>query len=130
MSRLPNSTTDFVVPVDGVGSFSFAKKKFSDQIAIESEYNRLTEGQDTVTTFLWNIATATANLKVLTVSAPPNWDVEELDPEDPESYIKLMKVWGALRDKQAAFRQGAKPAVEGIGEAPIPDVGVLVPPQV
>ncbi|HCE08542.1 MAG TPA: hypothetical protein DEQ40_08070 [Oxalobacteraceae bacterium] len=130
MSRLPNSTTDFVVPVDGIGTFSFAKKSLRDQIAIESEYNRLTEGQDNVTTFLWNIASATASLKVLTIAAPHGWDVDALDPEDPESYINLMKVWGALRDKQASFRQAGKPAVQGEGQAPISDAGVLVPAQV
>lgn len=120
MSRIPNAATDFVVPVDGIGVFTFAKKSLRDQFAIEAEYSRLTEGLDSVTTFLWNIATATSTLVVLTVSAPPGWDIETLDPEDPESYLKLMKVWGALRDKQAAFRQAAKKPGEGEGQGAVP----------
>lgn len=115
MARLPNATTDFVAPVDGVGTFTFAKKSFRDQVAIEVEYARLTEGVETVTNFLYNIATAMATLTVLTVTAPDGWDINALDPEDDESYMKLMKVWGALRDKQSAFRKAAKPGSEGAG---------------
>lgn len=125
MSRLPQST-DFVVPVDGIGAFTFAKKSLRDTIAIEAAYNRFTEGQDNVTTFLWSISSAVAILQVLTVSAPPGWDLDALDPEDPDSFTKLMKVWGALRDKQASFRKGTAAPVAGSGEAPGSESGVLV----
>lgn len=116
MNRIPNAATDFTVPVEGVGEFTFGKKGIRDQFAIEAEYSRLTEGMDIVTNFLWNIATAFANLKILTVKAPDGWDLETLDPEDGDSYRKLMLVWGALRDKQATFRKKPEPVGESQGE--------------
>lgn len=119
MARIPNSATDFVVPVDGIGTFTFAKKTMRDQIAIEVEYSRLTEGIETVTNFLWNLASSVSVLKVLTVTAPDGWNLDALDPEEPESYDKLMKVWSALRDKQASFRKGN----QGDGAAPGAEAG-------
>lgn len=115
MARIPDAATDFVVPVDGVGEFTFGKKTIRDQFAIETEYSRLTEGTESVTNFLHNIAVAFSNLKVLTVTAPKDWDLEGLDPDDSDSYMKLMLVWGALRDKQAAFRKGPKPVGQTAG---------------
>lgn len=116
MARIPNAVTDFVVPVEGVGEFTFAKKSIRDQFAIETEYSRLTEGYESVTNFLHNLATAVSNLTVLTVTAPDGWDVFALDPDDSDSYMKIMKVWGALRDKQVAFRKG--PQADGQAAGP------------
>lgn len=112
-----DGTTDFVVTVDGIGTFSFAKKTMRSQISIQTEYSRLTEGVETPTNFLANIASAMACLKVQTVSAPDGWDIMTMDPEDSESYQSIMKVWGALRDKQATFRarSGAKPQGDSTG---------------
>lgn len=118
MARIPNAATDLTVPVEGIGTFTFAKKTMRDQIAIEVEYSRLTEGVETVTNFLWNLATAISVLKVMTVTAPDGWDLDGLDPEDAESYAKLMQVWGALRDKQASFRKGTAAVSESAGEGP------------
>lgn len=118
MARLA-STTDLVVPVDGIGTFTFAKKAMRDMFAIETEFARLTEGVEEVHNFLFNVATAFANLKVLTVTAPDDWDLDALDPEEGESYMKLMQVWGALRDKQTSFRKAAAEGREGAGAGPI-----------
>jgi hypothetical protein len=109
------SDTDFVLPVEGIGNFTFAKKNMRIQMAIECEYARLTEGIETVTPFLHVVSTALSNLAVLTVAAPPGWDLEELDPEDSDSYEKLLKVWGVLREKQATFRKGAADNSAGAG---------------
>jgi hypothetical protein len=125
MARLP-SATDLVVPVDGIGVFTFSKKTMRDQFAIESEYSRLTEGVDTVTSFLWNMANAFANLLVLTVTAPEGWDLESLDPEDAEDWNKLQAVWSALRDKQLSFRKSAKAGGEVPGPGTVKVDGVLV----
>lgn len=109
--RRPNPVTDFVVDADGVGRFVFARKTLLDGIAIECEFTRLTEGLEDVPAYLGMLAAAMSNLKVLTVSAPADWDLAKMDGEDEETYAKLIKVWGALRDKQESFRR--KPGVDG-----------------
>lgn len=120
MSRAP-SPTDFVVTVDGIGTFTFAKKSFRDQLAISAEFARLTEALPIVPDYLAMVASPMAALRVLTVVAPNDWDIDALDPEDSESYTKLMKVWGALRDKQASFRRVAAPRSEETGQGPLKD---------
>ncbi|MDP3327205.1 hypothetical protein [Parvibaculum sp.] len=129
MARLP-SQNDFVVTVDGIGVFTFAKKGMRDQFAIEAEYSRLTEGVETVTDFLWSAANSFANLKVLTVSAPDGWNLEGLDPDDSNDWERLTKVWSALRDKQLSFRKAAQEGGEKPGARPPKDDGVLVPKEV
>ena len=129
MARLP-STTDIVVPVDGIGVFTFAKKTMRDQFAIESEYSRLTEGVETVTEFLWSAANSFANLKVLTVSAPEGWNLEGLDPDKAEDWEKLKRVWSALRDKQLSFRKTAQVGSEKPGPGTVEDDGVLVSKEI
>lgn len=116
MARVPNSTTDVPVEVEGVGTFVFAvKRTLRDQCAIEAEFARLTEGVDTVTAFLGGLATMMAELKVLTVDSPAGWNLDDMDPLEADSYSKLMAVWSAFRDKQAMFRKGLAKPGEGRG---------------
>jgi hypothetical protein len=129
MARLPNRT-DFTVPVEGIGAFTFAKRSLRDELAIGSEYSRLTEGVDTPTPWLEAVAGWIAALKVLTVEAPKGWNIDELDPLDPETYAKLRKVHAALREKEGSFRRpggaGGKADGQGVGS----DDGVRVPAPV
>jgi hypothetical protein len=99
------SPSDLVVPVEGVGEFRFAQKNLRIQMEIEAEYCRLTEGIDLVTTYFGNLASAMAELRVLLVKGPDAWDLDAMDPEESDTYAKIFKVWGALRDKQQSFRK-------------------------
>src|SRR5882724_425224 len=99
MSRNPSST-DFVLTVDDIGTFTFAKRSMRDQFRVQAEHARLTEGVSPVPDDLDLAATAVATLKVFTVAAPDGWDVDSLDPLDPESYVKLMAVFGAFRARE------------------------------
>lgn len=122
--------TDFYVPVEGVGQFRFGKRMMRDEMRINVEYSRLTEGIETPTSYLDLVATWMSTLKVLTVEAPAGWDVDEMDPLDDDTYAKLMKVFTALREKEGSFRRSANKAVAQAGAANSEVAGVLVPPQV
>lgn len=126
----PAAATDFHVPVDGIGTFSFAKRTLRDELRIGAEYSRLTEGVETPSAWLSIVAGWISVLKVLTVAAPAGWDIEAMDPLDQETYDKLREVHEALREKERSFRQ-AKAEVGQAARAGDREVDrVLVPAQV
>lgn len=123
--------TGLLVNVEGIGPFVFDKRTMRNQIAIECEYSRQTEGLTHPTPFLGNLATRMADLMVLTVTAPKGWmpaDLMEKDAWDEDTYAQIEKVWGALRDKEAEFRRRLQtaPAGEAAGEQD----ELVVPPAV
>lgn len=103
------SNTDFHVDVEGVGRFRFAHRKMGDQLLINREYSLIVNGV-TPTEWLDSLASALSTLRVLTVEAPEDFVLDELDPLEDDSYTKIFKVWGALREKETSFRQGKKGA--------------------
>lgn len=111
MSRIP-SNTDFQISVDGIGTFTFGRRRMRDEMAIAAEFSRLTEGVETPTPYLASVAGWVSTLKILTVEAPEGWDMDEMDPLDDDTYAKLVKVHTALRDKERSFRSGSKQEVE------------------
>ncbi len=122
--------TDFHVTVEGVGTFSFARRTMRDELRLSAEYSRITEGADPVPQWFDFIATAIAALKVLTVSAPDGWDVDQMDPLDDTTYDRITSVFRALREKEGSFRRGANGPSQGSGAPRGADAGVLVPQQV
>jgi hypothetical protein len=126
----PAEATDFFVEVPSVGTFSFAKRMLRDELRISAEYSRVTEGVETPTAWLQLVGGWYAALKVLTVTAPLGWDIDNLDPLDQESYTKLRTVHAALREKEQSFRTGASQAVQAPRPGDGDVAGVLVPAQV
>lgn len=117
--------TDFWVDVEGVGNFRFAKRTMRDELRIETEYSRLTEGVATPTDYLALVARWMSTLGVLTVSAPAGWDIEAMDPLEDTTYSKLSRVFDALREKEGSFR---RPATQGgAGPRPGDEPGSSVP---
>jgi hypothetical protein len=104
MSNAPGSK-QFVVDVDGVGVFTFARRNMRTELAIAAEFSRLSEGIASPTAFLETVGGWIATLKVLTLKAPDGWDLDELDPLDDASYAHLMNVHAALRAKEDSFRR-------------------------
>lgn len=125
MARAP-SNTDYLVPVDGIGNFTFARRRLRDELAIAAEFSRLTEGVETPTPFLESVAGWVSTLKVLTVKAPDDWNIDEMDPIESDTYDKLMRVHAALREKEGSFRSGTKQASEAQRTGDVADAGVLV----
>lgn len=118
MARTPKPT-DFQVTVEGIGTFTFMRRRMREEMAISAEYSRLTEGVEVPTVWLDNVAGWISQLGVLTVHAPAGWtlDLDELDPEDQDTYERLVKVHRALREKEKSFRTGRAAASETSGEA-------------
>lgn len=117
MKRTPKET-DFVVPVEGIGTFTFARRTMRDEIDIQREYARIVDGV-TPTAWLEAVGGWMSVLTALTVRAPTGWDIESMDPTDDETYSKLSRVYESLRDKERSFRR--KPTeqseVSGAGES-------------
>lgn len=108
--------TDFVVKVEGVGSFTFGRRTMKDEIGIQVEYARLLDGVEP-TAWLQAVCGWLSVFKVLTVRSPEGWDLDELDPLDDETYAKMNRVYEALVDKERSFRRGKDEAGEGRGGA-------------
>lgn len=114
----PASATDFSHEVEGIGTFVFGRRRMEDQLKIEVEYSRITEGVKP-TPWLDNLATWLSTLRVLTVREPENFNAAELDPLDDDVYGKIHKVFLALRAKEDSFRRKPAPAGEGSGAAAV-----------
>lgn len=128
MARRPHPT-DFTVPVDGIGTFTFGRRKMADEMKIQVEYARMIDGTQP-TQWLSLVAGWISALMVLTVKAPDGWDLDELDPLDDESYAKLKRVYDALMQKEQSFRSGHGKAREGERAGSGEDGAVLVPQEV
>lgn len=102
MSRKPQPT-DFAVPVEGIGTFTFGRRTMADEFAIQRRFADLAGGTDH-TDWLNIVGGWVSALTVLTVRAPEDWNIDEMDPLDPEVYAKLKKVFDALRDQEDSFR--------------------------
>lgn len=96
---------DFQIQVEGLGSFTFARRTMRDEFAIAAEYSRLTEGVQTPTDFLHYYARAFSTIKVLQVVGPDGWNVDQLDPQEDASYAQMIGVFDALRAQEADFRR-------------------------
>lgn len=123
------SSSDFPVEVQGLGTFIFGYRKLNDELRIQVEYARITESVP-ATVWLFNLATYISTLRVLLVKAPSGWDLDELDPLDDDSFIQLERVFAALRAKEDSFRPKLAKAGKEPGKTDVPDDGVLVPTEV
>lgn len=128
MNRMP-AKGDFSVPVGKLGTFTFARRSMEDEIKIQVEYARMIEGVEP-TAWLSITCNWLATLKVLTVSAPSGFDVNDLDPLDEEVYVNMRDAYNALREKELSFRRKSGKAGEGERQAPVGDDGVLVSDKV
>ena len=107
--------TTFEEHVEGIGSFTFARRTMRAEFRINAEYARLTEGVSPVPDQLHVSADAVATLKILTVKAPDGWNIDDLDPLETDSYVKILTVWRALRAREDAFRKSNKSGVKAEG---------------
>lgn len=122
--------TDFILDVEGVGSFRFAKKTYGDHIQMRAEQSRIVGANPGDDRELVGHGMIVSHYKVLMVTCPAGWeDIEAMDmTEKPEIEQQIMDVHFALREKLDSFREPRKSAAisESAGEAGLPDDGVLV----
>lgn len=126
--RAPSST-DFTVNVENIGEFSFAQRQMRDELKIQAEFRRLTEGLDDPGDDLEMVARIMSVLKVLMVMAPTEqWqDLDKLDPLEPDTYACLIRIYDALRDQERSFRRKPEQGGATSGPAAGEVSGVLVP---
>lgn len=124
MSRRPQPS-DFIVDVEGVGSFTFAKRTMKDEIDIQVEYARLIQGVEP-TEWLSRVGGWISTLKVLTVRAPAEWDLDDMDPLDEKVYEDMLLVYLALRAKEDSFRRKPGTGSEEGGQVKGQDNRLLV----
>lgn len=122
--------TDFTINVKSAGQFRFARRTMRDEFHIGAEYSRLTEGVDTPTPWLDQMASMVSQLKVLAVSTPSDWDIDIMDPLDDETYRKISDVYTALRLKESSFRQRNDAKSEESGQGSGEDAPVLVQEEI
>jgi hypothetical protein len=120
----------FVVDVDGVGHFVFRNRVMRDEFKIEAEIARLTEGVPEPTPMLTAMANTVAPLKVLAVEVPEGWDIDAMDPLDPEVFGRLAAVRKALAEKEKFFRSERRAPGAATGQGATADGTVVVPPKV
>lgn len=128
MARRPH-ITDYHVQVEGIGQFTFARRKLADEVSIQVEYARILDGVQP-TEWLALVGGCLSALRVLTVRAPEDWDIDELDPLEDESYAKLMQVHAALVSKERSFRRKPTDTGEADGQGNGPVGGVLVSEEI
>ncbi len=121
--------TDYPVIIDGIGTFSFARRRMADEIKIQVEYARLIDGVEP-TQWLSIVSTWIATFKVLTVKAPDDWDIDELDPFADDTYSKMKLVFDALTAKEQSFRQPNGKGSQISGPVNVGNDGILVSEKV
>ena len=119
MARKPNDT-DFIVKAPGIGTFTFARRTMRDEIAIQVEFARIIDGVEP-TSWLQAVGGWISVFRVLTVRAPEEWDIDGMDPTDPETYAKMRQVYEALSEKEGTFRRKPEPSSEAVGARTAPD---------
>lgn len=97
----------YEVPVEGIGTFTFRKREMLDQVKIQAEASRMTDGP-VDDPGLRRFTHALATLLRLTVLAPAGWAPLAIDPLDSEGTEKLWLVHDAMRDAEERFRKGAE----------------------
>lgn len=99
------SPGDFSVAIEGLGHFVFGRRTMRDEFAVAAEFARLTEGEADPESRLAYLARAFAAIKVLMVSGPNGWRVDDLEPQEDASYTQLEQVYDSLLVKEADFRK-------------------------
>jgi len=98
----------FIVPVDGVGEFTFRRRRLRDGLMIQREYSDIIGACLTPVEGFQAAANWVATLRVMTVKGPPGWDLEAMDPDDNGDVLKMASVYGALRAREDGFRSGSE----------------------
>ncbi len=113
MARRPHET-DFKIAVEGVGTFIFARRRMADEVAIQVEFARIISGVEP-TAWLSAVGGWISVFKVLTVLAPPDWNIDEMDPSDDETYAKMSRVYDELIEQERSFRRKPEQVREAAG---------------
>ncbi|MFZ4538517.1 hypothetical protein [Propionivibrio sp.] len=123
--------TDFLIDLEGVGKFRFARRTFNDRIKIRGEIAVMSrdfgDDLDTVAE-----VTVLAVYKTLVVACPKGWeDLGGVDLVDrPEVEEQAWQLFMKLQDAESRFRQDRDEARQKDGQGDVAVDPVLVSPKV
>ena len=120
----------YTVDVEEVGAFTVSRRNMRAEIAISSEFNRLTDGQDNLSDSLSTFAMMVATVKVLVLEAPEGWSVDDMDPFEPSSYLRVTRVFRAIREREEFFRNGSAQGSAQPGQGTATARGMAIPETV
>ena len=114
--------TTFILTIPEVGPFEIKRRTLKVQMAIHAELNRLTEGAPLASLADWfvDVCALIAELRVLIVTAPPGWSLDDIDPLE-DGYASLRRIQSAIQEQERLFRTDAgRPQAPGArpGEKP------------
>ncbi|WP_295455304.1 hypothetical protein [uncultured Thiodictyon sp.] len=112
----------FMVPVDAVGVFECRRRTMRVAVAITAEYNRLTEGAESIGGEFAGICNFLAYLKAMVVRGPDGWDPYAIDPDDEAAVAALQDVYAAIKTAEGRFRKpaGDQPQSASASVQPVP----------
>lgn len=123
----------FSLPVDALGVFQVKRMNPGLRIAVEVAAERMSFGPDGVKVqgkLLLRALHIVALAERVIVSAPEGFDLEVMDPADPEDFAKLVIWEDAYLAADARFRNRPWPPREALGPGAGADGGIPVSPQV
>lgn len=100
------STKTFTIHVQNVGTFECRRRVMRTAVQLTAEYNRLVEGDPNPPSYFADLCNFLAYLKVMVVSGPDGWDVDNVDPDSEAEMKALREVYDAIVTEEARFRQG------------------------
>lgn len=106
------AATDFTIDVPKVGTFTFGRRTMADELDIQVEYAKIIKGV-IPTEWLKIMGGWLSDLRVMTVKAPADWDLDAMDPFDDETYTKLGQVHAAYIEQERSFRRSKSAASQG-----------------
>lgn len=97
----------FAVP--GVGEFEARKRTFGDEAKVELATRQMLGGAKLADDddLRW-YCRVFCTLRVLLVTKPDGWDLDDLDPLDPDDIGSALSVFGGLRAAEDDFRKRAR----------------------
>jgi hypothetical protein len=94
----------YPITVESVGTFECRRRTLRVEIKIGAEFSRLTEGEEKIPSWLRELCEVVSTVKVLVAKGPDGFDVDAMDPQDEETFGKLMAVYSAITAAEARFR--------------------------
>lgn len=109
---------NYFVDIDGLGAFEVMRRTMLANNKIRSEFNRITEGQESLSEAFEQFCVVFSTLKALVVKAPTGWNLDNLDPDDDNSYQQMYSLYFKIVEKEKFFRgkdQGGQNTSAGSG---------------
>lgn len=107
----------YTFDVDGIGTFVFRRRTMAHRYSITAAALKIMGTGEVTNLGLLAETEKMAEVQLLCVSAPEGWNVEDMDPLDPEEMRQFGIVHARFREAEETFRRGAAAKRPGVGSA-------------